>query len=299
LPKGWRVPLVYRREGKRQEILVRLVGLHSERDLIEKAMGRPPVLPGPKPEPDDKPAPHGPRPILPRLKPKPPPKHDMPGPPPDPEDPGPHGRPATPMPEIVKKHFAERRGYANYSFNQLQRDRVLAAWRAKFGPGAGDWTIAARSAAGSSAVFQASAKGVALKAGQHEWQWRVDPPGENLDPPASGGLLKALYLWHSLAVDGPKAFDDVYYLGTAPLAGSPGLVDVLVASKAGAETRFYFDSQQGQLLALEMSPADDVDPCEVYFRDYGQAAGQSRPQTMEVRFGDVVFGVFELEWKHR
>jgi hypothetical protein len=74
---------------------------------------------------------------------------------------------------------------------------------------------------------------------------------------------------------------------------------VLVASKAGAETRFYFDPQQGHLLALEMSPADDVDPCEVFFRDYTQTAGPWRPQTMEVRFGDVIFGMFKLDWGHR
>ena len=201
------------------------------------------------------------------------------------------------MPEIVKKHFAERRGYSNYFFNEHQRDRVLKAWRAKLGPVAGDWTIAARSAAGSSAVFQVSAKGATLKAGKNEWQWRVDPPGENLDPPGSGGLLKALHLWRRLAAGGP--LDEVYYLGTAPLAGSAGLVDVLVASGAAAETRFYFDPQQGHLLAMEMSPGDDVDPCEVYFRDYRQSGVAWRPQTMEVRFGDQVFGTFKLDWSPR
>ncbi len=82
-------------------------------------------------------------------------------------------------------------------------------------------------------------------------------------------------------------------------SASPGLVDVLVASGSGVEVRLYFDPQQGHLLALEMFPADDVDPCEVYFRDYSGSAGQSRPQTMEVRFGDHTFGVFKLEWKHR
>ena len=41
-PKGWRVPLSYRRDGKRYDVLVRLAGVHGEEELIEKAAGRPP-----------------------------------------------------------------------------------------------------------------------------------------------------------------------------------------------------------------------------------------------------------------
>ena len=39
-PKGWRVPLSYRRDGKRYDVLVRLAGVHGEEELLEKIGGR-------------------------------------------------------------------------------------------------------------------------------------------------------------------------------------------------------------------------------------------------------------------
>jgi len=294
LPKGWRVPLGFRREGKRHDMLVRLAGVHSERDLVEKAMGRPPVMPGPKPEPDPKPRPRLPLP-LPRLKPAPQqPKKEMPGPSPDPEQHGASLRQPEAMPEIVKKHFAERRGYSNYHFNRVERDRVLAAWRAKSAPTAGDWTITGQSSTGGHVVFEIAASRAALKAGNKQWQWHADKPGEKLEPDSSGGLLLAMALWRRLAVDGPKAFDDVYYQGTAPLPGRQGLVDVLVAEGLGAQTRFYFDAQQGHLLALEMFPTDDADPCEIYF-GASEVSGRWQLGAIEVRFGNETFGTFDVE----
>ncbi len=43
LPKGWRVPLSYRHEGKQYDVLVRLAAAHSESELIEMAGGRAPT----------------------------------------------------------------------------------------------------------------------------------------------------------------------------------------------------------------------------------------------------------------
>ena len=37
-------------------------------------------------------------------------------------------RPEPPMPEIAKKHFEEKRGYANYYFNLLNQRRIWKAW---------------------------------------------------------------------------------------------------------------------------------------------------------------------------
>jgi S1-C subfamily serine protease len=287
LPRGWRVPLSYRRDGKRTEILVRLAGVHSERELMEKAMGRPPMLPEPKSEPDDKPRPKRLLPV-PGLKPKP----EMPGP--DPEQHATPQKPPEAMPEVVKKHFEERRGYSNYYFNRRERDRVLSAWQAKSALGGGDWTMAAKSSTGADVQLEIGASRAALKAGSTQWQWHADRPAERLEPPASGGLLLALALWRRLAVEGPKAFDNVYYQGTAPLAGRTGLVDVLVAEGAEAETRFYFDPQHGQLLALEMFPSDDVDPCEIYIGS-AEDAGRWQAQVLEVRFGNERFETFDIE----
>ena len=53
LPKGWRVPLSFRRDGKRYDVFVRLQGVHGKEELIEKSMGGPRAVPGMPPQPKD------------------------------------------------------------------------------------------------------------------------------------------------------------------------------------------------------------------------------------------------------
>jgi len=121
-----------------------------------------------------------------------------------------------------------------------------------------------------------------------------DDLSENLDPPGTGGLLAAMYLWRRLMTGGIETFGQVYYEGTLPLAGRPDLADVLVGVHAGVECRFYIDPHDGRLLALEMFSADDADPCEVYFNDYGEAAGRLAPRSIAVRYGDADYGTFKV-----
>jgi S1-C subfamily serine protease len=97
-PKGWRVPLVYRRNNEKHEILVRLMQL--------------------QPAPTDD-----------ANVPKPRPR---PGPP----------RPRTPPRKSAATALYEpKAGFANYRFNKLERDRLLADFRkhGDFTTVAGDW----------------------------------------------------------------------------------------------------------------------------------------------------------------
>jgi len=99
-PKGWRVPMVFRRSGEVFDVLVRLRGVHGEAELAEL------VQSGPKIEPDKAPEP----------KPGDPPK-DAPKKRPQPRQA--HAKPE-PMPEIVKlKSTALSRGSLLF---------VAAAW---------------------------------------------------------------------------------------------------------------------------------------------------------------------------
>jgi S1-C subfamily serine protease len=284
-PKGWRVPLGYRHDGKRHDILVRLAGLHNEEELLAKATGRPAAEPMPLPKPDDgrKSPPRGEkrRENRPALRPgaKPPARREL------------------PLPEIVKKHFEEKRGYANYYFNALEQQRVWKAWNAMIDPEAarGAWTLAGRLPRGGEFRFQLTGEGASLRLPVGETKWTADGQlGASLLPDHSGGLLPALYLWRRLASEGLGRFGQVDYYGTAPLAGHEGLVDVLAAAYRDVQCRFYFDPAAGQLLALEMFPNEDADPCEIYFSDYGKLAGHSWPGRIEVRFGDELFAVFEV-----
>jgi len=93
--------------------------------------------------------------------------------------------------------------------------------------------------------------------------------------------------------DGPESLDEVFYLGSAPLPQRDGLFEVLVVVHAGAECRFLIDPGTDELVAIEFYPADDVDPCEVYFSEYEEFEGRALPGRIDVRHGDADYGVFD------
>ncbi len=111
-PKGWRVPMSFRREGKRYDVSVRLSGLHSTADLLEKTVGRPRTRIVPIPKPGEQPQPDKPggrkdRP-KPSQKPAPRPMRQSINPPPE------------PMPEAVKKIYPGEARLRELLFQQAQ-----------------------------------------------------------------------------------------------------------------------------------------------------------------------------------
>jgi len=291
-PKGWRVPLSFRRDGKRFDVLVRLAGVHSEEELIAKVLGRGSRPPMPIPKPGDRPGGKPRKDQGPKDR-----DEDVPRPPPGgPLLPGLEPKP--PMPEVVSKHFDQRRGYANYFFNRLHRDRVWKSWsgRGDYTASGRTWTITGPLDRGAKFRLELADNKIVLQLPSERQEWTAsDDLGATPAPGNSGGLFAALHLWRRLAVEGPDKFGDVHYLGTAPLAGYDGLADVLVAFHGGVECRFSFDPKTGLLLGLEMFPHENADPCEVYFADYHEVAGRALPQRIEVRYGDVSFASFRIE----
>ncbi|MGQ9574911.1 MAG: trypsin-like peptidase domain-containing protein [Thermoguttaceae bacterium] len=302
LPKGWRVPLSYRRDGKRFDVLVRLAGVHSESELLEKVSrgARKPPMPIPKskPEPGDRPGNgRGPKPLPQKGGEQPTPDVPVPVPPPEGGPLDPH-RPEPAVPDAVKRFYETKRGYANYYFNRLHRDRVWKAWvaRAGLGHAVQTWTISGPLEGGGRYRLQIADDQVVLTLPQEQMNWlATDELGLSPAPPNSGGLFAALWLWRRLAVGGPDKYGDVSYLGTAPWPGCDDLLDVLVGLHGGVECRFYFDPKTGLLAGLEMFAEEHADPCEVYFGDYHDLAGRQLPQRMEVRFGNEVFATFRIE----
>jgi hypothetical protein len=286
--------LSYRREAKRHDILVRLAGVHGQEDLLKKASGQQPEETPPLPDPDDKskkPPKKGETPKPPKIK--PPAHHEM------------------PVPEIVKKHFEEKHGFANYYFNALNQQRVWKAWndRSRLNDAAGDWTFSGTLENGGEFRFQLNDAGGSLKLPSSETNWTAGEEfNSSLLPPQSGGLLPALYLWRRLATAGIAHFGAVSYVGMAPVAGHEGtvpiyaatptrenLAEVLIGSHKDVECRFYFDPSDSRLLALEMYPNEDSDPCEIYFSDYRESDGRFVPGKMEVRYGDDTIALFKLK----
>lgn len=291
-PKGWRVPLTYRRDGEKKDIWVRLAGVHSEEELLAQVQKRPnqpnpKPIPG-KPQPKDAPTPK------PAERPMPKPAD---GPAPKPETPA--GPPAPPpIPEHVAKLVKQRSGFANYYFNELHRDRVWNGFltRAKLTQVPATMTIKGELEGTGKFEFKLGTQKVeaVLPNGPAQIDLAKDLD-EQLVPPQSGGLLVALHLWRQLLAEGPAKFGELHYLGTLPMQGKPELVDVLIGTHKVVEARFLFDRQTGLMTAIESYPEEQGDPCEIQFGDYRDVGGKLWPHRWEVRFGDRAVGVFQVQ----
>ena len=270
-PKGWRVPLSYRRDGKRYDVLVRLAGVHGEEELLEKAGGA-----------SRQPSRCRSRSPARRRR---PPKADA----------ARQGRqaagedaasrrapPSCPLPEVVKKHFQEKRGFANYYFNTLNQQRVWKAWNAagEARPARGAWTLSGPLESGGAVPLpnhRRRASRLKLPSAEHQLDGRRRT-GRVAVAGRQRRAAAGLYLWRRLATEGLGRFGDVYYYGTAPLPGRAGLADVLVGSHKGVECRFYFDPGRRAICwPWRCSPTRNRDPCEIYFSDYRETAGRVVP----------------------
>ncbi|MGH7136218.1 MAG: PDZ domain-containing protein, partial [Pirellulales bacterium] len=278
-PKGWRVPLSFRRRGERYDVLVRLAGVHGDQELIDKVTGKPSIEPpGPKPKPSEKPKDEPKRPMpLPRL-----PNLD---------------EPKKEVPEVVKQHHDSRRGYANYYYNRLNRDRV---WQTLTGRGdftalAGEWVLRGQLLEPEDTELRISDHLVACVLPNGKTSIPVDDDlTAATDPPASGGMLAALYLWRRFLVSGPEKFGSLDYYGTLPLGGHPGPVDVLTGTFGGVKCQFLIDATSGHLLLMESYLRPDDDPCELHFADYHAVDGREVPGRILVRYGGNLYGLFTV-----
>ncbi len=300
-PKGWRVSLTYRRDGKTYDILVRLRGVHHEVELLAAAGSEEPPKPNEKKD-DGKPKDDGKKgDEKPKDDGK---KNDKPGKKDQPEIPTPNPlRQALqqlaekPLPEIIKQHYEARSGYANYYFNKLNRERIWKAnvARGDFSSFVGPWTFSGDLVGGGTFDIKLTDKeaSIALPLGDTKLEVS-DDLGAVLNPPGSGGLLAALHLWRKLQVGGLGKYGQLVYLGTMPLVGHERPVDVVVGTTGGVECHFMFDTSDGSLVALEMYPEMDVDPCEVYFSDYRESEGRFFPRRLEIHYGDNLFAIMNI-----
>ncbi|MFM7138671.1 MAG: trypsin-like peptidase domain-containing protein [Planctomycetota bacterium] len=277
LPAGWQVPLVYRRDGRREEMLVRLAGVHSPAELARIVAGGDGPPTEPAPPPDGQPG----RKAAPRRQPEP------------------------QLPDAIRGLYEDRPGFANYHFNLVERDRVAKALATGGGAGRrGEWVLTGTLAAGGEFRIELSdsVATIDLPTGTST----LDVTGEldaSPEPPGSGGMLAALVLWRRLATEGPAAVGRTIYRGTAPrnpraIDPSGGdLVDVLETAVAGVEARFAVDPEGG-VVGIDLWTAPDQDPCEIRFT--GQRDDDpSLPARMVVQRGPEAFGTFVVEQAER
>lgn len=313
-PQGFRVPVTYRNKGATHKTYIRLAGVHDPEDLIEKTMGKaerekglPPGPPKPKEEPgpgDEKK--EGDKPNegdgeKPKLIPKDgkidpwkiPGKFKLPFQIGD-------GKEEAKTPDVVTKHYAEKRGYANFHYNDHERNRTwnLLSNAMQATGLAGTWTIEGDQLAGGAAESKSN---VVITISDSMVEYRLPsgaatlPVGgsfaEALEPQGTGGLLATLSLWRRLLAVGPTKFGDLRYEGSFPLPGLTENYDVLLGRQAGVACRFFVDPRSGDLVSVEMQADDELDPCELFFFDYREQRGRRLPSRIEIRHGDAIYAV--------
>ena len=189
-----------------------------------------------------------------------------------------HAKPA-PMPEIVKQHFVEKPGYVNYYFNQLNRDRVWKALVAR-----GDYASLAgrvddrrrgcRWARRSSFELSDTQASIKLPSGELKIELTGDAgraarSARQRRPAGGAGHVAAVSRRRAR-----KSSARCTIWGTAPLGGPRRAGRRAGRQPIGdVECRFLFDPADGQLVAMEMIPEEDTDPCELYFSEYQGSRG--------------------------
>lgn len=326
-PAGWRLPLTVRsKDSERFDLTVRLGSLHSEAELIEmtQKMIEPPIVPpdfkkileeqqklqkkseqdsekdedgkGDSDKKDDKKTEQPD--WLKKFK--------------EIEIKGPDGKPIKMLQkehyisDTVRPFYEKQRGYANFFFNRIEKDRVLKHWRERVEKDSSmPWKLSGKIRNRTEPFsFELDDKGVRYELPIENGFWDAglmkreeifvpDPLMHYQAPRGSGGLFAALYLLRVLAVhENLSEISDpaeVVYIGTAPIDGRlDQLYDVLAVFWLGNDLRFYFDPESGQISLIEMFGSSLDFPCELRFTQLETG------REMEVRYGRILFGIFEL-----
>ena len=296
-PKGWQVPVVFRRDGQQHSGTIRLSGVHGEEELIQLLTRKPkaddenPEGPGPKP---GRPEPKRPKGKEPNPQPQPQPDGQQPVP----RAPGKAAHKEIEIPPEIQKLIKPRRGFANYYFNELNRERVWKAFQSRgdFSSAGGSWKLTGDWAGGGKVELTLTndASSGNFPSGAVKLE-----PGQDLDqqlgPPGSGGLLVALHLWRQMLVEGPDKFGNVVYYGTAPFEGSQDQAEIMLATRNVAELRLTFSPSGDQLVALDMVADSADDGCELRFADNRLVGDRQLPHRVEIRRGSELFG--QIQWQ--
>jgi S1-C subfamily serine protease len=290
-PNGWRVPLTYRREGKSFDTQVRLMGVHDEAELValvQHEQDEPSQPDRGEPRPGDEKKPKQPQ--------DPEPKKDGPKLPIPGLDSLVKKKPT--LPKEVAKRYVERRGFANYWYNEQAQERLWSAYLKRSAiEGAGyDWRLAGKAEAGGAFLLELTEQKAEMKLPSgNSGALFGDDPSTQLSPPGSGGLLLTIHAWQRLVDKGLRRFGEVYYLGRLPHGPDNRVEDCLIGMFEGMETRFFFADDTGDLTGIELFTSDDADPCELSFSEFTDFSGRRLPKRWHIRHGDTVFAELVVE----
>ncbi len=287
-PKGWRVPLVYRRNNDKQEILVRLMG--TQRGEIDDDGKPKPPQPGPQPRPAP-PVPDSPATKLYKAK-----------------------------PGFANFYFNEQetnrlwRDFSKHGdFTSLGGTWTIDADLQRNGKAASSRISLSEEKDPSGKTNKTLAKLFVGNIGAVLEPLKPEQSPEELKQPTdgggSGGLLMALYQYRRLLTAGQKGFEQGFNHGgfepfyPMPADGSKPKsysdlrvnTEVLRTEHAAATGKWFFSLKDQNLVGAEITVIRDEDPCELYFSDYKKVDGRELPHRIEVRYGNGSYGVFVIK----
>ncbi|NQV25803.1 MAG: trypsin-like peptidase domain-containing protein [Rhodopirellula sp.] len=256
-PKGWRLPLTYRREQQKYSIQARLRGVHTKADLMPKEQ-QPQGHPGQPKNPHE----------------------DGDG-----KDTAEEKKDATP--EAYRHMFVEKDGFANYWFNEQEQKRLLpmiTRW-GDFANLNGLWKITGQTGDADKFSLTLSDRGLGLQMRNDVFFQPLDGTDFLDEPPGSGGLLVAMHQLRLMLQKQANGFSEFYYLGSEPLDLTGEMVDVLVTTLTGVETRWYFARNPAAFVGMSCQITEDAEECEVYFGTVDQFEDRFFPGQIIVRSG--------------
>jgi serine protease Do len=284
-PRGWRVPLEYRRDRDTKEILVRLMGVQAK-ELNDGG-------PAPKQDPKQPPIPKG--------------KQGAQG----------------PAAKYYEAKAGYANYYFNKLEKQRVLDAFKK--HGDFTKVNGAWGITGEVSllqARTTSPFELKitdeiidkvhAPKVALKIGAFP-EPDVNPLPTKSDvnandlrlPKGSGGLMPALYVWRNLLIEGADKMVECNHGGMEPFYPPPPQgkrwvdqrvdTDVLNTKFGRYQTKWFFSRADQKLLGFELRQQElNEDPCEVYFSDYRAVNGRQLPHKMQVYYSDRHYGTFTI-----
>jgi serine protease Do len=251
-PKGWRLPLTYRREELKYSIQARLRGVHTKAEMMPKqAPGRP----------------------------KDPHKDG------DKKDPAKEKKDTTP--EAYRHMFVKKDGFANYWFNEQEQKRLLpmvTRW-GDFAGLNGLWKITGQTSDSDDFSLTLSDRGLGLQMRNDVFFQPLDGTDFLDEPPGSGGLLIAMHHLRLMLQKQADGFSEFYYLGSEPLDLTGEMVDVLGTTLTGVETRWYFARNPAAFIGMSCQLTEDAEECEVYFGTVDQFENRFFPGQIVIRSG--------------
>jgi len=282
-PRGWRLPLEFRREQVRKEVLVRLMGIQPK-----EINGGQPVI--------------EPKKIV--LK-------GAPGPQ------GPAAKLYQPKPGFANYYFnkVERDRLMTAFHKHGTFDTLAGNWTI-------EGTVRLKKLRNESKVKidiveekdgGSVRPSVTLKIDQFDYTVQPlkdkQPPEVLKLPETSGGLLSALYLYRLFLLGGDKNFPSEFFHGghepfypppppqvddKAPpsLASQRIETEVIVSRLGNFMVKWFFARADQKLAGFELRLEDNEDPCEVYFSDYRPVEGRMLPHRMQVIYGSGHYGTF-------